>query len=141
MIKLSKKAEYGLISLLHISDTGDGEITTCREVAERYHIPSEILGKVLQALAKAKLIESTQGAKGGYRLNRPLGQICFGQVIEALDGPIHLTPCSCENYVCPQESQCNIKEPVFHFQDQLMKYLYSINLDTFRNVNDPTPML
>jgi Rrf2 family protein len=132
MIKLGKKVEYGLISLLHISALKQDELVTSRQIADRYRIPPEALGKVLQSLAHADLIESIQGAKGGYRLLRSLDEIVFGDVIEALEGPIHLTPCACENYVCHQESQCNIKEPVFHFQDQLTRFVFNLSLDTFR---------
>ena len=133
MIKLSKKVEYGLISLLHIATLRRNELITSKEIANRYRIPSEALGKVLQALAKGDLVESIQGVKGGYRLKKSVEKIFFGEVIEALEGPIHLTPCTCENYVCSQEPHCNIKEPVFHFQDQLMKFVYGITLDAFRN--------
>ena len=133
MIKLSKKVEYGLISLIHISTLAKDELTTSREIANLYGIPVEILGKVLQALAKNGIVESIQGVKGGYRLEKSLERIVFGEVIEAVEGPIHLTPCTCEDYVCEQEPHCNIKEPVFHFQNQLMKFVYGITLDTFRN--------
>ena len=138
MIKLSKKVEYGLISLLHIASLEKDKLITSREIAHRYHIPSKILGKVLQALAKSELIESIQGVKGGYRLNRELDTIVFGEVIEALEGPIHLTPCTCEDYICFQEPVCNIKEPVFHLQDQLMKFIYGLSLDSLQNKHHTT---
>ena len=135
MIKLSRKVEYGLISLLHIGRTDGKSLITTKEIASRYQIPTEILGKVLQALARGKLIESIQGIKGGYRLKKDLKYIVFGEVIEALEGPIHLTPCTCEDYACSQEPFCNIKETVFHFQDQLMKFIYGISLESFLNQN------
>lgn len=133
MIKLSKKVEYGLISVLHIAAAKSNALTTCRDLADRYQIPVELLGKVLQALAKAKLIESVHGVKGGYRTIRPLKAISFGELIEALDGPVRITPCACAEYVCRQEPTCTIKEPVFHFQDQLMRFVFSIDLESFRN--------
>ena len=133
MIKLSKRVEYGLIALLHIASLKGDELITSKEIANRYHIPSEILGKVLQALAKGKLIESIQGAKGGYRLKKALDAIVIGEVIEVLEGPIHLTPCTCEDYICLQEPVCNIKEPVFHLQEQLMKFIYGLSLDSLQN--------
>ena len=134
MIKLSKKVEYGLISLLHLATSAAGsKLITTKEIAQQYHIPSEVLGKVLQALAKSQLVESIQGVKGGYRLRKTLDSIVFGEVIEALEGPIQLTPCTCKDYVCYQEPFCIIKEPVFHFQDQLLKFVYGISLDAFQN--------
>ena len=73
MIKLSKKVEYGLISLLHIAGLKADELVTTKELAGHYHIPQEVLGKVLQTLTKAELIESTQGVRGGYRCP---GKLC-----------------------------------------------------------------
>jgi len=133
MIKINKRIEYGLISLLHISETKDQQLlVTCREISDHYHIPPDILGKVLQALARASIVDSIQGVKGGYRLRKDLEDIVFGDVIEALEGPIHLTPCTCESYVCDIEPHCNIKEPMFHFQDQLLKFVYSVSLASFQ---------
>ncbi len=139
MIKLSKKVEYGLISLLHIAGLESEELVTTKELAGHYHIPQEVLGKVLQALTKAELIESMQGARGGYRLRKALACIVFGEVVEAVDGPIHIAPCTCENYVCSQEATCNIQEPVFHFQNQLLAFIYSVSLESFRNRDSEDP--
>ncbi len=131
MIKLSKKVEYGLIALLHIAKLKSDEVTNCREISEKYRISCEAMGKVLQALARAELIISTQGVKGGYKLGKGLPDIIIGEVIEALEGPIHITRCTCENYVCHHETNCNIREPIFHFQDQLLKFIYSVTLESF----------
>ena len=134
MIKLSKKVEYGLISLLHIADLDGAKPTTSREIADQYHIPFELLGKVLQALAKSQIIESRKGVSGGYWLKKPLDHIVFGEVLEALDGPLHLTICcGADEYECNQESNCNIKKPIFHFQERLMDFIYSLSLASFKN--------
>lgn len=131
MIRISRKVEYGLIALLHIANMESDALVTNRALAKHYRIPGEILGKVLQSLVKSNLLESIQGVKGGYRLGKPLDEIAVGEVMEAVDGPIQLTPCCCETYVCKQEPQCNIKEPVFHFQDQLMKFVYNLSVGSF----------
>jgi len=44
-------------------------------------------------LAGQGLVISTRGARGGYRLGRPLAQIAVAEVIVAIDGPIALTSC------------------------------------------------
>ena len=131
MLKLSKKVEYALISLLHIADSDDGCISS-REIAEHYQIPPEMLGKVLQTLKRHDLIDSIQGIKGGYSLSRDLSKINLGQVVEAVDGPVYITPCACEENSCVQESNCNIKSPVIHFQAQLEKLIYGLSLESFK---------
>ena len=49
--------------------------------------------KILKALARAGLLTSHRGAKGGYGLARPAEAISVADVISALDGPIALTAC------------------------------------------------
>ena len=129
MLKLSKKVEYGLIALLHIAELDAGKRVTSREIAEAFRLPPEILGKVMQALTRAELVESIQGAKGGYHIRRALSAITLGDLIIALDGPVHVTPCCKDNYDCDQEATCNIKQPINHLQDQLQQFVHSLTLD------------
>ena len=132
MIKLPRKVEYGLISLIHMAEMPTGATTTTREMAEQYLLPQELLGKILQALTKAQLIESIQGVKGGYRLRRRLADIGLGEVIEVLDGPMQLTRCTCNSHTCEQESSCNIQESINHFQDQLTQLICSLSIASFQ---------
>jgi Rrf2 family transcriptional regulator, cysteine metabolism repressor len=133
MLKLSKKVEYGLISLMHMDSVHNGELATARELSDLYNIPAELLGKVLQSLAKSQLIVSAQGAKGGYRLSRELDRVTLGEVVEAVEGPMHIAVCQDDPSCCEQYSTCNIKRPVFQVQKQLMNYMYGLPLSEFRN--------
>ncbi len=129
MLKLSKKVEYALMSLRYIAALPAEEVSTAREVAEHFNIPPELLGKVLQALTRGDLIESVQGARGGYRLCRKLNEISLGEVIEAVDGPVHVVPCTGDQHNCDQEAHCNIKDPIDQIQIQLQRFVNSVSLD------------
>jgi Rrf2 family protein len=133
MLKLSKKVEYGLISMMHMDSVQNGDLATARELSDQYNIPAELLGKVLQSLAKGQLIVSAQGAKGGYRLARPLDRVTLGEVVEAVEGPMHITACQGDPSCCEQYSTCNIKRPVFQVQKQLTDYMYGLPLSSFRS--------
>lgn len=137
MIRLSRKVEYGLIALLHIDSAGDRRLVTAKEVAEVYSTPPELLGKVMQSLAKAALVESIQGSRGGYRLTRPVDELSVGDVIEALEGPIYLTPCCSGTEECRQEAACNIKVPVRRIQEVLQQFIYGLSLASFRGTGGP----
>jgi len=137
MLKLSKKIEYGLISMMHMDSVRNGDLATARELSELYNIPAELLGKVLQSLAKAQLIVSAQGAKGGYRLARSIDRVTLGEVVEAVEGPMHITACQGDPSCCEQYSTCNIKRPVFQVQKQLSDYMYGLPLSSFRTPQVP----
>src|SRR5512145_202190 len=111
MLKISKKADYALMALQHIASVQFGDITPGRvvntkEIAEEYNIPSELLAKVLQALAKSGVIESHNGPKGGYLLAHEAKTITIAQVLEAIEGPLGITDCSHDNHdgtLCSQQ--------------------------------------
>ena len=73
MIKLNRTTEYGLMALRHMSrKQASGGVTSAREVADSYGLPFEITAKTLQRLRDTGLIQSAQGARGGYTLQRSL---------------------------------------------------------------------
>lgn len=132
MLMLSKKVEYSLISVLHMADLRGSDLATSKEISDRYNIPAELLGKVLQALARVGLVEAVHGSRGGYRLRRPVDSIRLGEVIEAQEGPIHLARCQEDPATCGQFHHCNIKEPVQQIHDQLQNFINGISLASFR---------
>src|SRR5262245_60110492 len=87
MLRLSKKADYALLSMRHMAAHADRGAVSSRELAERYDIPAELLAKVLQKLVRGRLLLSIQGIRGGYALARAAAQISVADVIQAVDGP------------------------------------------------------
>jgi Rrf2 family protein len=55
-------------------------------LAEYHGVPSAYLAKHLQALARAGVLETVKGPRGGYRLARPAADITVLDVVEAIDG-------------------------------------------------------
>ena len=92
MIRLSKLADYGIVIMTTLA-RHPGRQHNAPEVAAQSHIPQPMVSKILKALARAGLLVSHRGAKGGYGLARPAAAISVAEVICALDGPIALTAC------------------------------------------------
>ena len=91
MLRLSKLTDYAVVVLVRLAETGG--VQTSPGLASATGIPEPTVAKVLKILAGGDLVISQRGAKGGYRLNRALGEIPVADVIEAIDGPIALTAC------------------------------------------------
>ena len=130
MIKISKRTEYALIALLDMADNGADTLVTARLLSQKYNIPPEILGKVLQKLAKHSIIFSQQGVNGGYKLQQPLSGITLHALIETIDGPLQLVECKIhakEN--CEQEASCVIKKPMEIIQQELTGFFTGITLE------------
>src|SRR4051812_33053753 len=112
MLRLSKKADYALLSIRHLAAHHDRGAVSSRELAETYGIPPELLAKVLQKLVRGGVLISVQGIRGGYALARPAGELSVVDVIQAVDGPLTVTACSDTDHSCDQYSKCNIRDPL-----------------------------
>ena len=82
MLKLTKKADYGLIAMKYLAEQPASR--SAKEIAEAQGIPSELLAKILQRLVRSKLLISVQGTNGGYRLARDSRTISAFDVIKAI---------------------------------------------------------
>ncbi|MBL8177089.1 MAG: Rrf2 family transcriptional regulator [Bryobacterales bacterium] len=136
MLKLTKKADYGLIALKHLSNQGPIASSSAKEIAETYHIPLPLLAKVLQKLVKSGFLRSEHGTNGGYRLAREAASINALEVIRAIDGPIILTSCFTDHEACGQSHACNVREPLRKIHEGILGLLANI---TIADMNDENP--
>lgn len=121
MLQLSKKVEYGLIALRHMAMDSTGKVHTAKELAHEYDIPYELLAKVLQRLAKARIVVSTQGVNGGYSLAAKPNELSVARVIRIIEEE---KPMIAECYVdgadsCSIFDVCTIRKPLGKVQRNL----------------------
>jgi len=121
MLQLSKKVEYGLIALRHMAMHPSGQIFNAKEIAKIYDIPYELLAKVLQKLARAGTVSSTQGVKGGYMLAKKASELPIAQIIGIIENE---KPMIAECYNDGPEScsifdNCSIRKPLGKVQRNL----------------------
>ena len=124
MLRFTKRADYGLMAVHFIASHGDDGAVSAKRIAEEFHIPP----KILQRLAKKKLVASSNGPKGGYVLTRDASEITVGQVVRALEGPISVVSCMSERDDCPQFARCNLRGPVQKIQASISHVLDSMTL-------------
>jgi Rrf2 family protein len=137
MLKLTKKADYGLMAMKHFAEHPGGGALRAKDVAGSYGIPPEALAKILQRLAKAGLLHSQQGINGGYTLARRPTEISAYEVIRAIDGPLFITSCITVRGECDQTDRCTIREPLRRVNQSIEEVLKSISLSEMRE--DATP--
>ena len=128
MLRFTKRADYGLMAVHFIAAHGDDGAVSAKRIAEEFHIPPERLAKILQRLAKKRLVASHNGPKGGYVLTRPAGEITVGEVVRALEGPLRIVSCMSEKDDCPQFSRCNLRGPVQKIQASISRVLDGMTL-------------
>ncbi|HAR43892.1 MAG TPA: hypothetical protein DCS07_14865 [Bdellovibrionales bacterium] len=144
MFKINRTTEYGLIALQHMSQRrGAGDVISAREIADHYGLPFEITAKTLQRLKDTGLIQSAQGAKGGYTLQRALTEINLAEFLRLMEGPQAVVVCAgaedidtphenadpnkCHNH-CEYERKCEIKHVMNNLNARVYRFLSEITL-------------
>jgi Rrf2 family protein len=131
MLRLTKKADYGLMALKYLAEqsTPTAPVAqSAKDIAEAYHIPPPLLAKILQTLARAGLLVSHAGTNGGYALARPATEISAFEVIRAIDGPLFITSCITIHGTCDLAGHCTIKEPLRKVNDSIKDLLSNIRI-------------
>ncbi len=132
MLRLTKKADYGLMALKYLAEqtvlTPGTPARSAKDIAEAYHIPPQLLAKILQTLARAGLLVSHAGSTGGYALSRPAHDITAFEVIRAIDGPLFITSCITIHGTCDLAGHCTIKEPLRKVNDSIKDLLNGIRI-------------
>jgi Rrf2 family protein len=128
MLRFTKRADYGLMAVHYIASQSAAEgAVSAKRIAEEFNIPGELLAKILQRLAKKRLIVSHNGPKGGYLLARPSHEITVGQVVRAVEGPVRIVSCLTSDD-CPQYARCNLRRPVEKIQTSISRMLDTMSL-------------
>ena len=111
-MQLSRKADYALRAIRHCSNLPKGKLGSINAIAAAESVPREFLAKILKDLTRSGILVSFQGVTGGYRLNRAPRDVSFLDVIEAIEGPIHINICTegGPNCACPRVDSCNMHD-------------------------------
>jgi Rrf2 family protein len=128
MLKLTKKADYGLIALKHLAVSSGSGTASAKEIADAYGIPLPLLAKILQKLTKTGLLLSVSGSSGGYKLARRPQNISVLEVIHAINGPVILTTCFTDHGLCDQSQKCTVREPLRKVHEAIIDLLRRITI-------------
>lgn len=107
MIRMSKLTDYGIVLLTHMAMGPAERVHTAQDLAEVSRVPLPTASKILKQLARAGLVVSHRGRKGGYSLARSPDDVSVADVICAIEGPIGITECGTEVAgACSLEAIC-----------------------------------
>ena len=84
MLRLSKKADYALISLGYLAEHLS-HVVSAREIAERCQLPLPLLMNILKVLHQRGILKSVRGANGGYQVATDLGKVSLLELSDLLD--------------------------------------------------------
>jgi Rrf2 family protein len=132
MIKINRKVEYALMVLKLMKEKELGELTTAREVCDKFETPFDTTAKVMQQMNGAGILHSQKGVKGGYTLARDLSDVSYLELVELIEGKSFMMDChdrGDDHGRCDLYHKCNITRPIKRLNDYLMGIFNSLNLN------------
>jgi Rrf2 family protein len=132
-MEISRRTDYGVRVILDLATQPESARASTQEIAERQHIPSPFLAKIVSQLSLAGLVTTYRGAGGGVTLARAASEISLLEVIEALEGPVRLNRCLIEPEACPRNNHCPVHKIWAKAQGEMISLLKVTTFDELAN--------
>jgi Rrf2 family protein len=133
---LSNTCKYAIRAVIYLAlNNQDEKKIGLKEVSKTLDIPSPFLGKILQTLAKHKLLISTKGPNGGFALAKPANEITLLNIIEIIDGLDLFDDCLIGLRTCSAHADAELQCPIHHKYVPINKQIYELfNNETIDNL-------
>jgi Rrf2 family transcriptional regulator, iron-sulfur cluster assembly transcription factor len=139
---LSNTCKYAIRAVIYLAlNEEGGKKIGIKRISEDLNIPNPFLGKILQILAKNKILSSTKGPNGGFSLGKPAKDISLMDIVDIIDGDenfnacvIGLKSCSIEEQNCPiHDNYAPIREQA---KQVFMKLSFQTLAENIKNRNN-----
>lgn len=120
----SKTCQYGIQGVLYIAlNSSDSKPIGLKEIAKSQNLPAHFLGKILQLLAKKKVIKSIKGPNGGFYLSKPASKIKLIDIYDVIDGMENMHACVLGFDECRADYPCPLHHSYVGIRDNMLQLL------------------
>ena len=123
--RVSRDLEYALMALSYMSKR-KGACVSAREMTHQLRCPFHPFSRVLQKLVDHKFVNSKQGIKGGYILNKNLEKLSLYQLMSAILPNIEIA--NCLKGDCNLLQSCNIKSPIYYLNKKFLEFYKTLSV-------------
>ena len=128
-MNVTSKGRYALRVMLELASRQDEGVVSLKTIADKHDISMKYLETIVGSLKRAKLLESTRGKDGGYKLSRAAEDYSVGEILRCLED--NLAPVACiksGSINCEKAGEC-ITVPMWKELDDITNaYLDTVSL-------------
>jgi len=110
MFTVSRQVDYAIQLVHRLAQLNENETLSLRVFSEESNISFLFLQKIARSLKLQGLVDSTKGARGGYKLGRLADQISVKDIIDAVEGPYAVVECAKVDHGCTKVTTCKTKD-------------------------------
>ena len=132
---LSNSCRYGIRAMVYIaSQPPENGNTGIKQISADLKLPTPYLAKILQQLAKQKILSSAKGPHGGFSLLKDPKKISLLDIVISIDGDGIFTNCVMHNSSCTSSNKTKKPCPLHSDYENTRKDF--IKLFTKKTIND-----
>lgn len=137
-MRLSAQADYAVVMMRAAARQCGSVRLNATLLAAETGLPLPTVQKLVSRLSAAGLIESSRGTGGGFRLSRPPAAITLADIVEAIEGPIAMTPCvEHGRHDCAIEGACEVRPHWDAVNGAVRGALAGVTLSTLIGAHEP----
>jgi Rrf2 family protein len=129
-MQFSASIEYAIHGLVYLAVSRSPNAVLLSAVARATAVPESYLRKVFQLMARAGLVASHRGVKGGFTLARGAAEISLADVVQAIDGALPTYTCMREKRKCTDTDLCLVSEIFAQARQRMEEVLGGTSIET-----------
>lgn len=106
----SRSAQYAIRALAVLAGASRGAFIPIQDLAHSAGVPLPFLAKIMQVLARSRLVVSQKGPGGGVALARPPAGVTLEAIVRAIDGDDAVSECVLGLPRCSDRSPCPVHD-------------------------------
>jgi Rrf2 family protein len=120
-MKISRETDYAIRCVFYLAGK-QGSAVMINEIAAEMSVPKSFLAKILQKLARAGVVKSYRGIKGGFEIAKPPGKINLLEVIQSVE-PVAMNICALDTKQCSFSKTCSVHPVWLEVRETVEKML------------------
>ena len=114
--------------MIYLAKQPRDQFVMVKEITKATKTSPVFLAKIFQVLSNAKLVVSSRGAVGGFKLTRKPEHITLREILEATEGPVAVNLCVVDSRSCGFSKTCSAHEAWKKLRDSINGMLEEVTL-------------
>lgn len=125
----SKSSQYAIRAIAYLATLPPDRLCPLETIATSQGIPQHFLAKIMQRLARKRIVKSVKGTHGGFALNYKAEDLTLLVIVDAIDDiSVMVSECVLGNPVCSETLQCSLHQKWIELKERQLQFLQGIRI-------------
>ena len=124
---ITRNTDYALRAVCYIAKKNRSKVTV-EELVDKLSVPRPFIRKILQSLNRNKILKSTKGQGGGFKLAIPAKKLYLIKIMNIFQGDFVLSGCFLKKDICPNKGKCLLRKKIKNIEQNVLSQLKAINI-------------